>query len=437
MEHNTATLQELLIQQKRAMARLMQLNRIETEQELYTYIVEEATAITGADYVVMTGHQDPDGTLSVKAYNGFSSLVERIVEILGKDPRKLAYRFEDIDKEYYASFVSGKIAQIKDVHTLSGGQISKTASAMVQKFLGIDKIYNQTIFWKERAVGGITLFFKKDNTLINIEAAETFFNQSALVLRRLIEERRAKEAKDEAERANQAKNIFLANMSHEVRTPLNGIVGAVQLLEDTKLDEEQTELVRLLTRSARSMIALVNDILDLSRIQAGVVKINLHPVSLRDILSHVESLMRPRAEEKNLAFSIHHSRSIPQLVEGDALRIEQVLTNLIGNAVKFTEKGSVTMNMQVKVTKTQDEIAHVTFEITDTGIGFDEKVKKHLFEPFYQADMSSRKTHQGAGLGLAIVARLANMMGGTISVESEQKKGSTFTFSIPLRVVTP
>ncbi|MFN2267026.1 MAG: PAS domain-containing sensor histidine kinase, partial [Desulfonatronovibrio sp.] len=232
------------------------------------------------------------------------------------------------------------------------------------------------------------------------------------------------QAKKQAEAANIAKSEFLANMSHEIRTPLNGIMGMLQLLSATGLNEDQEELVNLGSVSGKRLTQLLSDILELSSIDAGKMIIRENEFNLHDICSSIKDLFIIPAREKGIDFSCSLTPSFSETLIGDDTRVQQILVNLMGNAIKFTDKGSVSLSIS-PVSQIDKDRARVFFSIADTGTGIPEDKLDDLFKPFSQADGSLTRQYQGAGLGLVIVHRLVNMMGGSISVESEPGQGTT------------
>ncbi|MCA8950535.1 MAG: response regulator [Planctomycetes bacterium] len=235
-------------------------------------------------------------------------------------------------------------------------------------------------------------------------------------------------AKRAAEDSASMKARFLATMSHELRTPLNGMVGSAELLLGSGLNDEQAELVRLLQRSGQSLLAIVNDVLDYSRLEANGMPIECIPFRLEQCIGDVVELQRQVARDKGIELRTTWHPGVPAVVHGDPGRLRQVLMNLLTNAIKFTTQGRVEIG--IRAGATPDEIA---FAVSDTGIGIRKEVLPQLFEAFTQADASTARRFGGSGLGLAVCRRLVELMGGTIAAESVFGEGSTFTFTARLR----
>jgi signal transduction histidine kinase/ActR/RegA family two-component response regulator len=395
---------------------------------------------TGQRGFVITGNPS-----FLEPYNAARGLVEgrmnELADQVHKDP-------EELERVGAAREAAGqKIEELEKVIEVRRTQGAEPAMALIVEGRGkrlMDRfrtdIAEMRIEEENRLIrrqDKLVESFKSTNNTVVISAAVAIgAAMTGLVLLALFlisrdQEARMRFEKEKAEQADKAKTDFLAMMSHEIRTPMNAILGFGELLHDAVEKPQEKHFAKAILSSGNSLLSLINDILDLSKIEAAKLEMRPETVEMRRFIENLETLFSFRAQEKGLDYSIHAHVTLPRYLSFDALRLRQVLVNLIGNAIKFTRTGQVSVGVSAKP---QAEIMLLEFEVSDTGIGIPAEKLEEIFKPFYQVESEHGRHFQGTGLGLSISERLVNLMGGKIEVESEAGKGSTFRLSIPVEM---
>ncbi len=315
-----------------------------------------------------------------------------------------------------------------------GGEVYYALSAMTGFFLGVMvmavyRMYKSSVAELELSYKNVVLIEDLTKAGNNLESLNDDLKDEIQHGKQI--ELELKKAKEKAEQVSQAKGEFLANMSHEIRTPMNGVIGTLQLLEDTSLNDEQKEFVDIAHKSANALLAILNDILDLSKIEAGKLSFENIAFDFKQIVKDIVILHSLKAEQQGVFLLQQVDESLPEFLMGDPTRLRQVIVNLVSNALKFTSQGEVKISVDV-VNKETDSV-DLKIAVIDTGIGIPQTAQETLFNAFTQADGSTTRKYGGTGLGLAIVSQLVDLMGGSLGVDSVEGEGSVFWVTVNLQ----
>src|SRR5688572_20838377 len=408
-------------------------------------LAEGANRFSQGDYAVRIEPEgSPEVSSAAEAFNNMANNIEGLIASLGKSESKnklLATIVEQSSEAIWTKDLAGTITSWNSGAAAMFGY--SPAEAMGRALNVSESTPEEEAARMRRLVAGEKFSYDaramtKSRAAIDIQVAVAPLlddtNQcigSIAVARDVTQHKRSAEAlrmaREAAEAASQAKSSFLARMSHEIRTPMNGVLGMTELLLETGLTSTQRKYAETVQRSGQNLLGIINDLLDFSKIEAGKLELENADMDLRRTIEDVVDLLAERAHSKGLQLACSIPTDLMTHVRGDALRLGQVLTNLVGNAIKFTEQGSVLISV-AGVAQTETEIT-MRFQVADTGVGISPEAQSRIFDEFSQGDGSTTRKHGGSGLGLAISKQLVEMMGGTIQVESTVGSGSTFRFT--------
>ncbi|ALO14324.1 Autoinducer 2 sensor kinase/phosphatase LuxQ [Salinivirga cyanobacteriivorans] len=333
------------------------------------------------------------------------------------------------DPERLKKYKSGKLEKSVDLKTLLNKKYPREFIEKINKTYQISETRVIGVTRDDVLYAGINILTEQPMDITDQEFTQALVYQASIALQRKNHENELIKAKVNAEVANNAKSAFLTNMSHEIRTPINTILGFTEILSNDITDEQQINYLKSINSSGKSLLTIINDILDLSKIESGNMPIKHDPMSIKTLINDMEFIFRAQAREKGLNFKISIDKSVPRLVKLDQPRLRQILQNLISNAIKFTYQGKV--ELQANTANSENDKTDLIFKVIDTGKGISRNKLNAILEPFQQEDSSDARKFEGTGMGLSIARKLTSLLNGELKIESEIDKGSVFTIHLP------
>ncbi len=407
--------------------------KIRSEELLFNFLAHGLSSINKDSIIIVNRFDSVNKEFKIRAWANLEPIRAEIKNQIGIDILELSFPVND--EAAIDPLLSNRLIRFPsegDINMLSFGRIPPEFSRHLARKFNLGFIYLIGFSWEGKIYASANILTKRDNIIDHPGVVESFAHLGSVVLRRIESENELIEAKFAAEKANSAKTQFLANMSHEIRTPLNGLLGMTEVTLRSELPPEQRENIRIAYDSGRDLLKIVNNILDLSKIEAGEMKLAQEEFSLREMIGNIHQKMVVLARKKSIKFTIEIDPAVPDLIIGDSFRLEQVLMNLVSNAIKFTDEGSVMLSA-VPMKSDDPSKVSVKFSVVDTGIGIPKDKLGLIFESYQQAD-SSIKHKKGTGLGVAIAKSIVILMDGDIEVDSEEGLGSDFHFTVSFKL---
>ncbi len=391
----------------------------------YQTVADKAKEITGCKYGLFNLFNEEERVSETVALIGVNESWQRVSSAIGFPLIGAKWPY---DHSLVEKFGDGPIVADLPLHELTKTKIPKGMVKFLQKMFGVGESVVCTIYRNGRILGNFTLLFASNERLANPYPLQLYVRQVGLLIVRSKAEKELIQAKKEAEAASRTKSRFLTNMSHELRTPLTGILGFAELLQKTRLDQEQAHFLSYILDSSRILKKIVENVLDYSSIESDALRLQFGESELLLLCEETVRLIAYESYKKRLPIRFDYDPAVPCHMLMDSYRLRQVLLNLLANAVKFTEVGEVRLKVSLESCDLANRFAKVRFEVADTGIGITESDMQRVFDAFQQADSSDTRRYGGAGLGLSISMLILKKMGSCLHVESAPNKGSIFSF---------
>jgi signal transduction histidine kinase/CheY-like chemotaxis protein/HPt (histidine-containing phosphotransfer) domain-containing protein len=406
----------------------------------YPYIAEQAMLLSGAKYAFLNVFDNHGEGFTTMAFAGIKRHIQKAGLILGIEFTGKRWKADPIRTKHIKN---SKTTTFQSLASLTGSVLMERRVLLIQKIFGLGEVAIVKTTKNGRMIGDFTLFFPRGVEIKNRQLVEAYADLTGSLLSRINAEKeeqlallKSNLAEKRAQQASKAKSQFLANMSHEIRTPMNAIIGFTELLLVSNLSPKYMEYVKYINNAGESLLSLINDILDYSKIVSGKMEIEEVPTDIIELVEDSATLVAFSAAKKGLELIMNIDPSAPDMINVDPVRLNQILANLLNNAVKFTEEGEIELSLTFEKRDDKIKSGDFVFSIRDTGIGIQPEKQKKIFTAFNQVDPSIANKYGGTGLGLVISDQLAGRMGGKIEIESEPGKGSRFFFKLQKQYIS-